>query len=208
MTLGTALAVTLVAILVGVGTAILLVRPLRPSTTMRPADVTLLDSLSWPQVATDRFGRLVELGTVVVLKVDLDHFSRVNTRLGRPAGDAVLAAAGSVILAQAGRLGVAARLPGDQFALLVTAGRDDVDDLARHIQREIGTLAARAAGHAGRPAVGRLTMSIGAAVYPGDGKTLDALMLAADVLLLAAKNAGKDRVCVSRQAPDIESLAS
>jgi len=98
--------------------------------------------------------------------------------------------------------------PGINSPLLVTAGRDDVDDLARHIQREIGTLAAHAAGHAGRPTIGRLTVSIGAAVHPGDGKTLDALMLAADVLLLAAKNAGRDRVCVSRQAPDIESLAS
>ena len=51
--------------------------------------------------------------------VDLDHFKEVNDRYGHPVGDEILSAVGTV-LAERTRLGeVAARIGGDEFAVLL-----------------------------------------------------------------------------------------
>jgi GGDEF domain-containing protein len=59
-------------------------------------------------------------------------------------------------------------------------------------------LAAMCAGVLDDPALDpdtfRLTVSIGVAVYPADGGTVDDLLLRADRAMYAAKAAGRDRV--------------
>ena len=42
-----------------------------------------------------------------------------------------------------------------------------------------------------------VTLSIGVAVFPMDGSTLETVMKAADAALYQAKNAGRDRVIVA-----------
>jgi diguanylate cyclase (GGDEF)-like protein len=50
-------------------------------------------------------------------------------------------------------------------------------------------------------ALGPVTMSMGVAVYPGNGRTRDELLAAADAALYKAKQDGRDRVVVAEAVP-------
>jgi diguanylate cyclase len=56
---------------------------------------------------------------LAVLAIDVDRFKVVNDTYGHPGGDIVLAAAGDVLRRSAGPNGVAARIGGDEFAVLL-----------------------------------------------------------------------------------------
>ncbi len=60
---------------------------------------------------------------VSILLLDLDGFKRINDRHGHAAGDATLAAFASLLAASVGQEGVAGRLGGDEF-LVVLPGAD------------------------------------------------------------------------------------
>lgn len=73
--------------------------------------------------------------------IDLDHFKGINDQFGHPFGDEVLAAVGTV-LAERTRLGeVAARIGGDEFAILLpnTSGKG-ARAFARSVEQEIETV--------------------------------------------------------------------
>lgn len=127
---------------------------------------------------------------LVVAYLDLDGFKVVNDRSGHRAGDAVLAAVGNVLLTRLRRTDAAARVGGDEFAVLLP---DTAEEGARTVldglRAEIAA-AMRALGHG-------VTVSIGAAVFPAsDLPGVDAMMAAADRLLYEAKRAGRDRLVV------------
>lgn len=121
--------------------------------------------------------------------LDVDHFKSINDTLGHAAGDAVLAEVGRRLQACLRQDDLAARLGGDEFALVITdvQGDEELESLARRLVQvmcqpcEIG----------GRQ-VG-LGTSIGIAVAPDHGTTLDELMGNADLALYAAKDAGRGR---------------
>jgi diguanylate cyclase (GGDEF)-like protein len=146
----------------------------------RRALMNLLDKHVGGQRATDATGLLL---------VDLDEFKDANTVYGHPGGDTVLKATAEALLASARGDDMVARLGGDEFAIV-----------ARGVDRAVmDRLAGRviAAVREKDAALGledfRVRASVGWAIYPGDGKTVDELMAAADVALRGAKGSGKDR---------------
>ncbi len=58
-------------------------------------------------------------GTAVLIVADLDRFKSVNDRFGHAAGDAVIARFGALLEEAGADLGVAGRLGGEEFALLI-----------------------------------------------------------------------------------------
>lgn len=175
----------------------------------RPAaDSALLDLRSWHGMAAGRFIRLIETGhPVALLAVNLDRLAVVNHRHGHAAGDAVLDAVESVLLTHTGPAGLAARLSGDHFVLLLAADADLASQTAHAISQDI-----RAVPHRilklDVPSVGRLTASIGVGVYPHDGRSVHELQVVADVLVFAAKNSGRNQVNLARTPPSTELQAS
>jgi diguanylate cyclase (GGDEF)-like protein len=127
---------------------------------------------------------------------DLDHFKQVNDRLGHPRGDAVLRRAGEILSSTNRRIDLAARVGGEEFAVLLP----DSDERGAHIAAERMRRAIRE-GFADDSLP--LTISFGIASFPTHGDNTDDLMESADQALYTAKEIGRDcSVIFSPQAAE------
>ncbi len=130
--------------------------------------------------------------TFGLLMLDLDHFKQVNDTYGHLVGDAVLkAVAQSIISAVRGRGDAVGRFGGEEFVVLLPGiSQPDIGAVAERIRRAISALAVPA----GQLSVTGLTVSIGIAVYPTAGASLQRLLDAADTALYHAKATGRNKV--------------
>jgi diguanylate cyclase (GGDEF)-like protein/putative nucleotidyltransferase with HDIG domain len=117
---------------------------------------------------------------------DLDRFKRVNDQHGHPAGDEALRRVAGTIRSSKRGFDVAARIGGEEFALLAP-GSDahGAYMLAERIRTKI-----EATGDG-------LTVSFGIATFPLHGASSEALLRAADQALYAAKRLGRNRTVIS-----------
>jgi diguanylate cyclase (GGDEF)-like protein len=125
----------------------------------------------------------------IVAFIDLDGFRHVNEQQGHQLGDEVLVevAAGLLSIAKGD---LVARMGGDEFAVLLrgtasaASGRTALERYADCFQSPFHT------GDRLGTQMLRVGASIGAACFPGDGKSAEELMLRADAALCAAKSRG------------------
>ena len=127
-----------------------------------------------------------------LILVDVDHFKSVNDRASHVVGDAVLRRVAGVV-GDHGRSGdLAARVGGEEFALLLPGA--DVAD-ARLVAERLRTAITRIpcddllTGW-------ELTASLGVAVM-APRESADGLLAAADFALYEAKRTGRNRVCAA-----------
>jgi diguanylate cyclase (GGDEF)-like protein len=125
---------------------------------------------------------------IAVITFDLDSFKQVNDTQGHAAGDALLKAFGTRLLAVARRHDTVARLGGDEFAMLVRGVADEAG-LRPLLHRLLAALKEPAQPGASSPA-GPLRASMGVAFAPRDGTDVDDLLNHADIALYSAKRAG------------------
>jgi diguanylate cyclase (GGDEF)-like protein len=126
-------------------------------------------------------------GAVAILVCDIDDFKTINDSLGHPAGDQVLRRVAAVFETETRDLDAVARVGGDEFAVLLPAVTAET---ARAIAERLRVAVRRAAGDMHL----RLSLSIGVAVAPRFGSTLDELWKAADRAMYEAKRSGGDAV--------------
>ena len=119
-----------------------------------------------------------------MLCLDLDGFKAVNDMLGHASGDELLRQIGTKLLDNVRKSDALARLGGDEFAV-VQADVPQPSGAAELAERLINLTAT---GHGGGPEVG---VSIGIALFPGDGTDSDTLMKRADIALYRAKAEGR-----------------
>lgn len=131
---------------------------------------------------------------VSVVSIDIDHFKRFNDTFGNAAGDAVLAAVGRLLLEHVRDEDIACRMGGEELVLILPDCSLEVAsqraEQVRHLVRDL------IVAHNGQP-LGRITISLGVAVFPDHGTTPDRLLIAADDALYTAKAAGRDRTALS-----------
>ena len=126
----------------------------------------------------------------VVLFLDLDDFKIVNDTLGHAAGDELLASVGERIQATLRTGDLAARIGGDEFAVLLW-DTPEMPVARRVAERLIGAFGSGAEQDGARA---NAPVSIGvAAGHPGFGSA-DELLRNADVAMYSAKARGKNRV--------------
>jgi two-component system, cell cycle response regulator len=135
-----------------------------------------------------------EAQTMALAIIDLDRFKLINDDHGHAAGDQLLAAFGELLVSQTRRGDVACRYGGEEFCLLMP--RTDADGARRKVQALLRRWRTQSFDVAGGRLQG-LSFSAGVADTTLAVGTPDALLRAADELLLAAKREGRNRVGVA-----------
>jgi len=127
-----------------------------------------------------------ENAMLTVLVCDLNGFKQINDRYGHLEGNRVLRDVSEALRESCREYDYVARMGGDEFVLLLL-GQDQ-----SHIAERIEELK-RAGWQAGSTEEirGRVSISIGAAVYPVDGTDADVLLAEADRRMYKAKQAEK-----------------
>ena len=123
-----------------------------------------------------------------VLVLDLDRFKNYNDTYGHLSGNEALRRVSRAMRENVRAVDFSARYGGEEFAAILP--QVDVAALlvvAERVRAAIEALPAPADGS-------QVTVSIGAAMYPDDGTTAEALFKAADERLYEAKHAGRNRV--------------
>jgi diguanylate cyclase (GGDEF)-like protein len=125
-----------------------------------------------------------------LLMLDVDYMKAINDKYGHPAGDAVLRHIAQVLAKVSRNNDTAARVGGEEFALLL-AGTSDVKAEAA-ARRLVEILAEQPV-----EGVGNITVSIGLAACPAHANSERTLYVASDKALYVAKNEGRNRVAVA-----------
>ena len=137
-----------------------------------------------------------------VLMLDIDRFKSINDTYGHPTGDHVLSEMGRTLLSNIREEDTVARFGGEEFAMCSPyTNRLEAIVLAEHLRKAAESLEVYFEGN--RIPV---TLSIGIAVMPQDGDTLDDLLAVADERLYVAKQSGRNRFCASDKIRDDREL--
>jgi len=124
-----------------------------------------------------------------ILFIDLDHFKRINDQYGHKTGDGVLRAVSWLIQKSCRKTDFVARYGGEEIVVVLpnTASAD-----AARIGEEIREIIEKQTKNRLGVAI---TVSVGVATFPEDGKSLAMIIERADQALYQAKKAGRNRVC-------------
>src|SRR5580704_14799931 len=136
---------------------------------------------------------------MAVIMSDIDQFKRLNDEFGHVLGDEVLRQVSSLFHQQLRKIDVVCRYGGEEFGILLT--QTDAHH-ALNVAEKLRKLVASWQF----PGVARtVTISAGAAAYPDHGTSRDDLVRAADSALYAAKQAGRNRVCLATMQKSVAS---
>lgn len=136
----------------------------------------------------DRAARYPERFGLLIL--DLDRFKKYNDTFGHLAGNGALQRVSKSLRETVRTVDFPARYGGEEFAVVVPQiEAPELAAIAERVRAGVEALPPPPDGAA-------VTASIGAALFPDDGATADALFQAADKRLYEAKTAGRNRVMV------------
>ncbi|MFP5237910.1 MAG: diguanylate cyclase domain-containing protein [Acidobacteriota bacterium] len=134
---------------------------------------------------------------LAVFLIDIDYFKKINDAIGHANGDVLLATVGQRLLSAVREADTVARIGGDEFVVVMPEIRssEDVERCARQILRN----AAQPVEIGGQRI--RLTLSLGASVFPDDGRTAEDLLRNADAAMYNVKNSGRNGFRLFSQSP-------
>lgn len=128
-----------------------------------------------------------------IMMIDIDHFKSINDTYGHLCGDQILKQIGKIVSKTVRASDLTFRFGGEEIAVMLPdAAAAGATQLAERLRREISSLE-----YCDQPGLS-VSVSIGiATLRRNDG--LNSLFERADQALYAAKQAGRDRVCVAAE---------
>ncbi|MEM9492579.1 MAG: sensor domain-containing diguanylate cyclase, partial [Myxococcota bacterium] len=143
----------------------------------------------------ERFAELLDRSErhsreAAILLCDVDHFKKVNDNYGHPVGDEVLRQVARVLRGAVRKVDIPARYGGEEFAVVLEeCNLAGANQLAERIRADVAGLVIDS-----DKGTFQITMSIGIATFPIDGRTRADLIEHADHALYHAKETGRNRV--------------
>ncbi len=137
---------------------------------------------------------------LALILLDLDEFKHVNDKLGHASGDKLLQAVAVRLTKGIRGADTACRYGGDEFVIMLP----EIDSPA------IATaLAVEIVGRLSEPYIIdghkiHMAVSVGVAVYPGDGQTFDDLMKQADIAMYRTKGTGHSTSITEQPKEDVD----
>jgi len=133
------------------------------------------------------------VGEFLILFFDLDHFKNINDSLGHAPGDEVLVYVATKLERFIEKPIVAARIGGDEFAVLVPPQAIDYEAFKFSTDFLDKTQDLLRDSFVAEKFQFNITASIGAAIYPHNGSNFQDLFRSADTAMHVAKNRGRDQ---------------
>ncbi|MBE9567859.1 MAG: EAL domain-containing protein [Proteobacteria bacterium] len=125
---------------------------------------------------------------LAVLFVDLDHFKGINDSMGHRVGDELLVEVAKRLRGEIRQTDTLARLGGDEFSIVINqvSNNDSVVEITQNLIKIMNTPIEL------RDRSFYVTLSIGVAIFPDDGKTSEELLKNADAAMYQAKDDGRN----------------
>ena len=127
---------------------------------------------------------------VLVLFLGLDHFKNINNSLGHASGDSLLKGVAERFWELIREGDTLCRLGGDSFGFIIR-GINQVENVLTVVQKLTGVLEAPFFINEHKLFI---TASSGITLFPDDGQDVESLIKNADMALIRAKAAGRDRI--------------
>jgi diguanylate cyclase (GGDEF)-like protein len=130
-----------------------------------------------------------------IVMADLDRFKNINDTYGHDVGDRVLKEIGRFLQQNVRDLDMVARYGGEEFVIMIPeAAKDAAYSMSERLRKKFSRLKFEN--------LPQITMSLGIATFPFDGKQPEDLLKKADAAMYAAKKAGRNQV--ARYTRDVE----
>ena len=132
---------------------------------------------------------------ISIVMLDIDYFKNYNDTNGHPAGDYVLKTIAQLLKNNIRNIDIAARYGGEEFALiLIESDKQAAGIVARKIKNLVEAFKFK---YEETQPNGKITVSMGVATFPEDGKTFNELVSLADKRLYQAKKNGRNQVVLA-----------
>jgi diguanylate cyclase (GGDEF)-like protein len=157
------------------------------------------------QILYGEITHALQSGSLVgILMADVDHFKQINDRYGHKAGDLMLRSLGDLMKKCVRSTDIVCRYGGEEFVIIMPgASEQTVCKCAEEIRARFQALYVVFDDHEIYA-----TISLGAAIYPLHGSSVDEVFIHADRALYQAKQDGRNRVIVFPDEPGIEAVDS
>ena len=134
-----------------------------------------------------------QLHPLGIIMIDIDHFKKYNDTYGHATGDDLLRALAQILQKRIREEDIACRYGGEEFTLIMPdASLDAVQQRAEELRHAVRSLRLQ-----GSESDETITLSVGIALYPQHGRTIENVLHAADSAMYRAKKEGRDRVMIA-----------